>query len=99
MTSVLLPEPLTPVTAMNSPSGNDDVHVLQVVVRGADDLDGAARRRPPRPRLDDAALAAQVGAGQRRLDAGALPSISFSGRPWKISLPPCSPARGPRSIR
>ena len=28
-----------------------------------------------------------------------VPSISFSGRPWKISLPPCSPARGPRSTR
>ena len=52
------------------PERERDVHVLQVVVRGADDLDGAARRRPPRPRLDDAALAAQVGAGQRRLDAG-----------------------------
>ena len=36
MTSDDLPEPLTPVTAMNAPSGNLDVHVFEVVLPGAD---------------------------------------------------------------
>ena len=44
LTSVDLPEPETPVTATNSPSGNDDVDVLQVVLAGAVDGQLAAGR-------------------------------------------------------
>ena len=44
LTSVDLPEPDTPVTATNSPSGNDDVDVAQVVLPGAEDGQLAARR-------------------------------------------------------
>ena len=48
MTSVDLPEPLTPVTAISMPSGNCDVDVLQVVLARALDDDRAAARRTPR---------------------------------------------------
>ena len=66
MTRVDLPEPETPVTQQNTPSGNVDVDVLQVVLAGAPD-------RPAR-RSACAALAgtgiacspAQVLAGERR---------------------------------
>ena len=66
MTSVLLPLPETPVTAVNVPSGTRQVEVAQVVLAGA--LDAAASCRCPRRRfagIGHGALAPQERAGDR----------------------------------
>ena len=65
MTSVLLPLPDTPVTATNVPSGTRRFDVLQVVLPGADDLEGLPVAAPAALRHRDGPLAAQVCAGDR----------------------------------
>ena len=47
LTSVLLPEPATPVTQMNLPTGQLDVDVLQVVLGRARDAEPAGVVHPP----------------------------------------------------
>ena len=92
LTSVLLPEPLTPVTATNSPSGIRTSMSLQVV--GPRALDRPSRPCPACAACRGASMAlraAQVRAGQRVV-AG---SASAAGVPWNITWPPCSPAPGP----
>ena len=66
LTSVDLPEPETPVTATNSPSGNDDVDVAQVVLAGAVHGQLAARGARAADGGDrDLAAAGEVLAGHR----------------------------------
>ena len=64
MTSVLLPEPETPVTAQNTPSGNFTSMLLQVVLGRLLDLD-VPGRPPPLGRDRDLPLAREVLAGER----------------------------------
>ena len=90
------PEPDTPVTATNRPSGKRDVDVLQVVLARAPRR-SATRRFPLRRRFGTGdRLRRRAGtAGDR---AGGC-SISSSQRARSaISSPPCSPAPGPMSI-
>ena len=75
LTSVDLPEPLTPVTATKQPSGNADGDVPQVVLARPDDGQLAARRRRPAQRGNVDGTAAgevltgdRVGAGEQVLD-------------------------------
>jgi hypothetical protein len=62
---VLLPLPETPVTAVNVPSGNGHVELLEVVLAGALDLEGLAIALAPLRGDGHRAIAAQVGAGDR----------------------------------
>ena len=94
LTSVDLPEPLTPVTAVSVPSGIATSMFFRLFARAPRMTISPFERRPPRRRRRDRALAAQVGAGQR---AVAVAAAAASGAPWKITWPPCSPAPGPRS--
>jgi hypothetical protein len=64
LTSVDLPEPLTPVTAVKRSERNGDVHVLQVVGAGAADHHLAFERQSANRRRRNLALATQVSTGQ-----------------------------------
>ena len=93
LTSVDLPEPLTPVTAVSVPSGIETSMFLRLLARA--------------PRITISPLSAgrrDEGVGTERSPrryapvSEPLPSFSrSSGVPWKITWPPCSPAPGPRS--
>ena len=77
LTSVDLPEPETPVTQQNVPSGIFDVDVLEVVLRGALDLDVAGRAAgassaPAIERLPDEVLPGRRGAHLHHLLGRAL---------------------------
>ena len=91
ITSVDLPEPDTPVTQVNTPSGNAHGQVAQVVPARALDRQLAVRRLAALPGHVDALSPRQVRAGQRRRE---LPSMS-SGVPAATMRPPCTPAPGP----
>ena len=94
LTSVDLPEPDTPVTATNSPSGNADVDVLQVVLVGAVDGELAALGARAAYGGDrDLAPAGEVLARSSSRRARAAPAPSPEWTTW----PPCSPAPGPMS--
>ena len=96
LTSVDLPDPLTPVTAVSTPSGIATSMFFRLFSR-APRIDELALESPAAARVGVAidALAAQVRAGQRRRRRR---PAAAAGVPWKITWPPCSPAPGPRSI-
>ena len=93
-TSELLPEPETPVTQTNSPSGNVDVDVLEVVVRAplivSNRPSGTLRAVGNRDRL----LAREVLAGQALGDRARSSIV-----PWATTSPPLTPGPGPKSTR
>ena len=92
--SVLLPEPETPVTAMNVPSGNRTSTLLQVVLARAAHREvpavAAARRRSGIATCRSPRRNAPV------IERGSA-STASSG-PLAMISPPCSPAPGPMSI-
>ena len=96
MTSVDLPEPDTPVTATNRPSGMSTVRFRRLLARAPDDPEpvlgigapGARRAPAPGARPGDTAPVSEVGCWQDR------PRRS----PSATTSPPKRPARGPRSI-
>ena len=65
LTSVDLPEPETPVTAVNVPSGNPDAHAHEVVLARVVDGQRLAIGRPPRRRRLDRLSAGEIPAGER----------------------------------
>ena len=92
LTSVDLPEPLTPVTAVSMPSGIATSMFFRLFARA--------------PRIDDLALAragrravgVAIARSPRRYAPVSEPwpfASSSPGVPWKITWPPCSPAPGP----
>src|SRR5208282_5422793 len=87
-TSELLPEPLTPVTPMNSPRGKA-VDVFEVVVAGATDSQEPSIGSLAGGRNRDRRLAGQVGAGEARLRAGQV-----GERPLGNDLAPLDPRAG-----
>ena len=100
LTSVDLPEPLTPVTAVSTPSGILTSMFFRLFARAPRmtiSPFSAGRRLPG---VGIARVPVEIGAGQRSAGAvrPAAASISCAGVPWKMTWPPCSPAPGPRSI-
>ena len=81
LTSVDLPEPLTPVTAVNVPIGIVTSMFFRLLARAPRMTISPRAGRPPRGRRGDRALAARYGAGQR---PGRRPAAS-GGRPWKMT--------------
>ena len=65
MTSVDLPDPLTPVTAMNVPSGNATSMFLRLLARAPRDDELAPRAGAARGRHLDGASPRQILPGQR----------------------------------
>ncbi len=68
--SELLPEPDTPVTQVNSPTGRRTSQILQVVLPGAEDRDPSVVYTAPERRNGDHLLPAQVLTGQRSAARG-----------------------------
>ena len=91
LTSVDLPEPDTPVTQREHAERDAHVDVLEVVLRGALDLD-VARRAPALLRDLDAPRAGQELAGQRPLDLRDLRRGALGHRPRRRARP--RPGRG-----
>ena len=83
-TSELLPEPLTPVTTVTTPSGNRDIDVLEVVVPGASDHDRGTRPsgRPAVGRDGDRGRAAEVACRS----ATSFDFLTFAGDPGRGDL-------------
>ena len=97
LTSVDLPEPLTPVTAVSTPSGMLTSMFFRLFSRAPRmTISPLQRRAAGTVGVGDRARAGQIRAGQRR-SAVAVHQQS-AGVPWKITWPPCSPAPGPRSM-
>ena len=81
-----LPDPLTPVTAVSTPSGIRTSMFFRLFARGAADDEIALQLRPARRRRGDLARAGQVGAGHR-LAGLAAASHQRLRRPLKNDVP------------
>ena len=96
LTSVLLPEPETPVTQTKPPSGIATSTFLRLLLAGADGSRARCRCRARRSRgHGDRSLAGRELAGERVRVGG----DSRRACPAATTWPPCSPAPGPMSIR
>ena len=94
LTSVLFPEPHTPVTAVNVPSGKATSMSFRLCARAPRTVSVRFFGRPAAARpVAGLLVAAQVGPGQR---AGGSSRSSTS--PWRRCRPPWRPAPGPMSI-
>ena len=93
LTSVDLPEPLTPVTAVNTPSGIVTSMFFRLFAR-------APRITMSPFREGRRARGVSMASSPRRyapVTDVRSDSTSSAGVPWKMTRPPCSPAPGPRS--
>ena len=106
LTSVDLPDPLTPVTAVSTPSGILTSMFLRLFARAplmirSPFIDG---RRPFGVGIDFAPVRyaavseAHSAPFEESLASREPQPLNNFGVPWKITCPPRSPAPGPRSI-